>query len=249
MQKRDGNGVQLNCFSPPVMVATIIIELCLAVYTVFRYKLTELARLVTLTLAMLATFQLCEFFVCTGYAGHVIGWSRFGFAAITFLPPLGLHILHVLSRKPGRRLIMAAYATMTAYIAVYLFMPNVFNSYQCGGNYVIFHMRARVGGVYWVYYFGWILTSILLGMRWLSKLHGQAKAVVRQRQAIQGLILGWFVFLVPTAVVNILKPSTTAGLPSIMCGFAVLFALVLAFYVLPRAGEPKRSLSLTKAAN
>jgi len=235
MRKR--KGVQFNCFSPPVMVATIIIELCLALYTVVRYKMNELTRLATLTLVMLATFQLCEFFVCTNDAGHIIGWSRFGFAAITTLPPLGLHILHVLAHKPRRRLVMTAYATMVAYIGIYLFMSNVFNSYQCAGNYVIFHLRAHVGGVYWFYYFGWIVTAMALGFRWLTE--SSIKRNDRQRQAIQGLIIGWLVFIVPTALVNILNPSTTAGIPSIMCGFAVLFALILTLYILPRAARLK----------
>jgi hypothetical protein len=225
------------------MVGTIIIELCLAVYTVVRYKMTEITRLITLTLFMLATFQLCEFFVCTGSAGHVPIWSRFGFAAITALPPLGLHILHVLSHKPRRRLVATAYATMVAFIAFFLLFPSVFNAYQCAGNYVIFHLRAHAGGVYWVYYFGWIFTSVTFGIRWLYELQAKAKTkpAERQLEAIQALIIGWFVFIIPTAVVNILKPSTTQGIPSIMCGFAVLFALILALYILPRAGKLKHA--------
>lgn len=228
------------------MVATIITELCLAAYTVVRYKLTGLARLAALTLVMLATFQLCEFFVCTGDAGHVTAWSRFGFAAITTLPPLGLHILHAVARKPARRLVATAYASMVLFIGFYLFFPDVFNAYQCTGNYVIFHLRAKAGGVYWVYYFGWLLTAIIYAFYWLGELGTKTKSVatLRRQQAIQGLIVGWLVFIVPTAAVNVLKPGTTQGIPSIMCGFAVLFALILALYILPRAGQPK---PLTKA--
>ncbi len=93
-------GTQLNCFSPPVMLATLTIETLLALYTVWRYKMTPLTRLVVITLLALASFQLAEFFVCTGYGLHAEQWSRLGFIMIAVLPPLGLHIMHVLAGKP-----------------------------------------------------------------------------------------------------------------------------------------------------
>ncbi len=65
----------------------------------------------------------------------------------------------------------------------------------------------------------------------------------RQKQALLAMILGYLVFLVPTAVVNTLKPETIAGIPSIMCGFAVLFAFILYFYIIPRVSEPKNKLA------
>jgi hypothetical protein len=40
-------------------------------------------------------------------------------------------------------------------------------------------------------------------------------------------------------VANTVKPETRQGIPSVMCGFAVLFALILAGYILPRAGKIK----------
>ncbi|GEM_PF-4205541 len=40
-------------------------------------------------------------------------------------------------------------------------------------------------------------------------------------------------FIVPTTAVNLINPATLAGIPSIMCGFAVLLAIILAGEVLP----------------
>jgi hypothetical protein len=54
-----------------------------------------------------------------------------------------------------------------------------------------------------------------------------------QRRALYALIAGALTFLVPTAIVNLLDPMTVAGMPSIMCGFAVLFAVILVGLVLP----------------
>ena len=100
---RERNQTQLNCFSPPVMIATMVTEVALAVYTIWRYKMTPTVRLATVTLLALGGFQLSEYFVCTGSVGHAIEWSRIGFAEITLLPPLGLHLMHSVAGKPRRR--------------------------------------------------------------------------------------------------------------------------------------------------
>lgn len=236
---KDKNYTQLNCFSPPVMIATMVIEVSLVIYSLWRYKMSNLVRLGVITLIALATFQLAEFYVCTGSISHVTAWSRLGFAAITLLPPLGLHLIHVIAKKPGRRLVATAYSTMTALVVFFLVFPSVFNDYQCTGNYVIFHLRAHVGGAYWIYYFGWIITSMVLAFKWANELMNKSgKRAHNQLRAVQGMIIGWFVFIIPTAIANVVNPASRQGIPSIMCGFAVLFALILALYIMPRAAEP-----------
>jgi hypothetical protein len=233
-------STQFNCFSPPVMIATMVVEVSLALYTLWRYKMTITTRLAVITLMTLATFQLAEFFVCTDSIGHVIMWSRVGFATITLLPPLGLHLVHVIADKPHRRLVYAAYFTMACFVTFFLLFPSVFNSYQCTGNYVIFHLRPHAGGIYWVYYFGWIITSMVLAFRWINQLSKQGKKVHDQLRAVQGLIIGWLVFIVPAAIANVVNPASRQGIPSVLCGFAVLYALILVLYVMPRAVKSKR---------
>jgi hypothetical protein len=236
MHKRE--GVYFNCFSPPVMLATLTIETILAIYTLWRYKMTELTRLIVAMLVGLAAFQLAEYNVCTHFSHHPVGWSRFGFIMITALPPLGVHIMHALARKPGRWLVIFAYATMAAFMAFFLLSTTAFTGHQCTGNYVIFQFSPKVTGLYSVYYYGWLLTGIFLGGRWASALMKQKGLAARRKlEAIRGLIIGYFIFLVPVAVVNTIRPSTRQGIPSIMCGFAVLLALTLSFYILPRAAE------------
>ena len=46
--------------------------------------------------------------------------------------------------------------------------------------------------------------------------------------------------MVPTTLVNIVDPSTIAGIPSIMCGFAVLMAIFLSGKVLPQYHENRQ---------
>lgn len=226
------------------MIATVVIETTLALYTVWRYKMNIVTRLTVLVFGCLAIFQLAEFFVCTGY-GDIPGryWSRLGFAAITALPPLGLHLLHVLGDKPGRRLVRTCYATMVVFVTALLTIPATFNDYQCTGNYVIFHLQQSFDTAYGIYYAGWQSLAVALGVLWALELKIKSKAARTKLQLIQAVIVSYLVFLIPVGVVNVIHPASHAGTPSIMCGFAVVMALILGLYILPRTGEVK---ALTK---
>jgi hypothetical protein len=234
-------GTTFNCFSPPVMVATLLIEFSLAAYTIWRYKLTLTTRLIVGLLVFLGAFQLAEYFVCTGSAGHVIEWSQFGFLAITALPPLGLHLMHVLAGKKDRRLVYSAYATMLAFMLFFLLNPEAFTGHQCAGNYVIFQFSEQVSGIYSVYYFGWVLAGIGKGAQWAQELKDKGKQSLVALRSVQGLIAGYLVFLVPAATVHIISPESRRGIPSVLCGFAILLALTLALYILPKVGRRRKA--------
>jgi hypothetical protein len=218
------------------------IEISLAAYTLWRYKMTVLGRLVVSMLSALAIFQLAEYFVCTGYGLHAEQWSRLGFVMISTLPPLGLHMLHVLADKPKRTAVKLSYITLAGFVGFFLTYHAAFIGHQCTGNYVIFQMGPRVGGTYAVFYYGWLSTAIILGARWADELMKQGVKARKKLEVVRALIVGYLIFLVPTALANSVKPETRAGIPSIMCGFAVLLTLILVLYVMPRAGESRRLL-------
>lgn len=221
------------------MIATVIIELSLAAYTLWRYKLDRLTRLVVVCVFALAVFQVSEYFVCTGSGLSAASWSRLGYVAITALPALGLHILHVLAVKPKRRLVVAAYASMVGFMAYFLTYQNAFTGFACTGNYVIFQIGVNPAIAYGTYYYGWTLTAMYLGSRWAGQLRKRSVGSSNQLKSIRALIVGYLVFLVPTALVYSVSPSARRGIPSIMCGFAVLFALILTIYVLPLAARKR----------
>jgi hypothetical protein len=243
MQRSKGSTT-FNCFSPPVMLATLTIESILTLYTVIRYRMNVVGRLIAGLLIVLGTFQLAEYNVCTGHGFSAEQWSRLGYVAITMLPALGLHLLHVLADKKQRKLVVGAYLTMLGFIVYFLTYKAAFIGYKCTGNYVIFQIGVRPAIAYGAYYYGLLATGIGLGARWANQVMRDAKEVVSKRrlQVIRALIIGYLIFIVPTAVSNTVKPSTRAGIPSIMCGFAVLFALILTLYILPRAGTQRHKL-------
>ncbi|HVI69113.1 MAG TPA: hypothetical protein VM581_01520 [Magnetospirillaceae bacterium] len=225
MAKRD---LKLYCFSPFVMLATFVVEIALALYAIFRYRLNEVGRVAVATFVFLAIFQLAEYNVCeTGWVDSVTA-SRIGYVAITMLPPLGIHLAYALGGVKKRPLLWPAYLTGVAFAAFFLLVPSALSGHTCLGNYVIFQMAPGSSWLYGLYYYGWMLLGI-----WLCWHLAKPKTTL----ALYGLAIGYLAFIVPTTTANLVDPKTLDGIPSIMCGFAVLFALTLAFWILPKGGE------------
>ena len=222
------------CFSPPVMIATFIIEISLALYTVWRYKWNAVTRLSVLLLVALSVFQLAEFLVCRGMGGDSLLWSRIGFVAITILPPVGLHLIHVIAKDRRRWMILPGYLAGAAFIAFFSLVGRSIDGHACLGNYVIFQVAPVAGGLYGAYYYALLLASLALG-----RYHLRRKQPKKTRQALIGLMFGYTIFIIPSTYANLVSPEAISGMPSIMCGFAVLLALALAFIVSPNAAKRK----------
>ncbi|HUD03552.1 MAG TPA: histidine kinase N-terminal 7TM domain-containing protein [Patescibacteria group bacterium] len=224
---------KLFCFSPPVMIATFLTEICLLIYTVWRYRFNRLSRLVAGMLLLLAIFQLAEYNVCTGRFG-LLQWSRLGFVAITLLPPLGIHIIHTIKGKKHSPFVYMGYLIAAVFVLNFAFSANSLNGHQCLGNYVLFQVNPHLGWMYGLYYYGLVAAGLLMSLQFARQTKEK-----RQRQALYGFAFGYAAFLIPTTTAALLDKATIRGIPSIMCGFAVIFAIVAAVWVMPRASEPK----------
>lgn len=236
-------STSLFCFSPPVMLATFLIEMTFAAYIMWRYKMTTITRLIVAILVFLAIFQGAEYMICGAMGVPGGTWSRLGYASITMLPPLGLHLMHQLADKKASRLVTASYATAAAFIVYFVFVAQAISGTTCYANYVVFDTAQGSSMLYGLYYYGWMLVAIGLGIAWSRKLKPHKKP------ALIALITGYLLFIVPTTTVNIIDPATIAGIPSIMCGFAVMLAFVLTLKVAPESIHRRnsRSLSLFRA--
>lgn len=227
----------LYCFSPPVMLATLLIEVGFALYTLWRYGLTPLSRLVVAMLLCLATFQGAEYMICGGLGIQPGLWSKIGYSAITLLPPLGIHLVTQISGKKRPMLVGAAYASSIAFLVYFAFITGAISGQTCYANYVVFDTpNSLVGNLYGLYYYGWLVVAI-----GLSLLPGKVKK--HQRQALGWLAAGYSAFLIPTTTVNLIDPSTISGIPSIMCGFAVILAFALTLKVMPTASKHASPMS------
>lgn len=216
------------CFSPAVMFATFIIETLALLYVVWRYKWNEITRLVVLILVFLATFQLAEYMVCEGSPGDWFTWSRIGYVAITLLPPLGLHLAYAIAGAKKRPLLWVAYPVMVGFIVYFTLVSSSLGGHVCAGNYIIFEMMPGSALWYWIYYFGLLFAAISVSLK-----HAMQTKQKQIRRALGWLIVGYSAFIVPTGLVRILDPETAPAIPSIMCGFAVILAVILVIAVLP----------------
>jgi hypothetical protein len=224
---------RLYCFSPPIMLATFIIEIVFAIYVIARYKLTLISRLAVAILLGLAIFQLAEYNVCeTAWGVDSLTWARIGYVAITFLPPLGLHLATRLAGQKQPLLVGLAYLTGIAFALFFLFSGYGMTGQECLGNYVIFSIAPWAVKLYAAYYYGFLAMSVIYSWKASKGVKSESK-----KQALIALAIGYLAFIIPTTAANIIDPSTTAGIPSIMCGFAVILAIVLTLVVVPRAHQ------------
>jgi hypothetical protein len=188
--------------------------------------MSSVSRLAVLICVNLALFQLAEYFVCT-QSTYAILASRFGYAAITMLPPLGFWLMWELTGKPFKPIVYSLVLIGAMVATYFLLQNNAFESYECTGNYVIFQIGKTQTTVYTFYYFGLLLAAIIKGS---VALHTKHKDEVK---AAKWLLIGYAVFIVPVAILTTLHPNTRQAIPSILCGFAVTLAVVLITRVLP----------------
>lgn len=215
------------------MIATFAIEIGLLLYTIIRYRMSPLTRIIGATLLCLALFQFAEFNVCEGQAGLGGFYSRLGYAAITLLPPLGIHLVQTIAGRGSKYTVWAAYATGVTLMVIFGFSSGAFQSYACGGNYAIFELADKLGGIFFGYYYFWLLAGVSMC------LYYSVAATKKIREALMMQTFGYLSFILPTGIVNTLHPSTINGIPSIMCGFAVIYALILVFGIVPRVLKAK----------
>ncbi len=214
------------------MVATMIIELGLAVWIVTRYLLGSRQRLIVVLLVLLAGFQLAEFNVCGSEAADILS-SRLGYIFITLLPAIGVDLVVRLRQEKRYALVLACYAMALAFVAAFAFVPQSVNQGVCEGNYVIFALKASLSSLYGFYYFG--LEFLGLGLALLP----MEKPKANLQRSLYWMAAGYVSIIAPTLIIVVMLPATHVAIPSIMCGFAVIFALILGLGISPAISKSK----------
>lgn len=217
------------------MLATFFIELALVAWTMWRYRADSLVKVVVAILVLLAVFQYAEYNVCEGSWGlDSLTWSRVGYVAITFLPVLGIQALLIIAKQKRTTLVLALYSMAILFAGYFLTVGHGLTSSVCTGNYVIFEVNPNINTLYMLYYYGLEIFALMLAIQF-----GRAAKEKKARNALYGLAIGYLCLLVPTTTVNLIDPETIRGIPSIMCGFAILLAFAIVFLVLPAAAKRK----------
>ena len=232
---------KLYCFSPTVMLLTFLFETFAAGWVLFKYKASEISRLIIYILLALAGFQAAEFMVCGAFGFDGVEWARFGYVSITLLPPLGLHLAHKIAGKKAGMAVKLAYITCAIFVFYYTFAVSTVEAGVCRANYSVFNTPSLWGEFFGLYYYGWLIAGVLFSVHQSKALYSLKKKSSKfQARALAWLTIGYVSFMLPTTIVNVIDPNTIEGIPSIMCGFAVLLAIVLLGFVAPLTLEPKK---------
>jgi hypothetical protein len=221
------DGRALYCFSPLVMLATFGIEIILAIVVFVRHRATRFGKTAGFVLILLAVFQFAEYRICTAEGALPVLWSRVGFVAITLLPLMGLYLVSLVSHKP--HFLKLGYLSAAAFVVYFIFVPKAITGAICAGNYVIFNTSNDLYRLYGFYYLGFLLLGIWESVEKIASL----KRRTTSKRALQWLIVGYLSFMAPMGLAYITFPVTRNAVASIMCGFALTLAFILAFKVVP----------------
>lgn len=218
------------CFTPEVMLATFVIEIFIAAYAYLKFRATLFGKLSVLTLLLLGLFQLAEYQICSG--NNPIFWARLGFIVITLLPPLGIHLVSIVTGN--RKFLQFAYTLAGVFALIFAFAPKSITGGVCGGNYIIFNTAQELYWTYGIYYFSLLFLGILGA---LSELKNIRRKADKNFSLLLWLIMGYFSFMVPMGFVYFIFPETAMAVASVMCGFALTFAIILGFVIAKKYDE------------
>jgi len=219
------------------MLATFIIEISYIIYIVLRYKANRLTKIGLGILVSLAIFQLAEYIICIRPSLGGAVWAKVGFVAITALLPLGVQFVYALVGRGWNWLIATAYGSSTLWMLFFVFYPGILQNYGCGGNYAIFTIKPGFGSAFLLFYYFWLYVGTLLALKLVLTQKKETPAV---RRSLALFIVAYLALLIPTTTVNALKPETFVGIPSIMCGFALIMATIITFLIIPRTSILKK---------
>lgn len=212
------------CFTPLVSLSTFVIEFCFALYVLVKYKPTLFSKLCVLVLVCLGVFQFSEFLICT--TPYLDVSIKLGYIAITLLPALGIHIIYSLTNR-WKFFAYISYAWAAILVLAIVFVPKVAFLATCNPNYVSYTSNSVFSFSHWLYY----VVSMGVGVLLLSY------AIVKHigdRKEEKWMIVSYFVFIIPSMILFYTNTIQHIALPSVMCGFAILTAIIFVAVIIPR---------------
>lgn len=223
-----------GCFSPEAMFATMAIEFWGAIFVAIRHRVNYAMRLLMALLIFLGIFQMAEFFICEDIAVRGLTWARIGYIAITMLPPLGISLAMAIAGKKSVWAQIFLYSFCVAFIIYFGFTGWGITAEQCQGNYVFFAANNSAMWMYGTYYYVYLGIGTFFCVLW-----GRQTKDRRVRLGLYWLAGGYAAFIIPTIAVALVDPQTRSSIPSVMCGFAALLAVVLIFAVAPQISQAR----------
>lgn len=196
-------------------------------------------------LFLLAGYQLTEVAICSDVAAAGF-LPRLAFIIVTWLPALGLLLIAQIRRPRSRALYGCAIGMLALSVGVVVWIaldPSFASASVCNAVYARYaHAQPRFQ-LYAIYY--WVG---LLGMILLSG-HGMLASVEpRGRRLLAHVLTGTLGFILPSIAVSHFVPETRYALPSVLCHFALILAMMLARMLWVLRVAPAEATELTEDA-
>lgn len=211
-------------YSPGLAIATALFEIAVAVWALRGPGNRSIIRTTAGILALLASYQLIEVGICANSAAAGF-LPRLAFIAVTWLPPLGLLLIAKLQQPRSRMTYGNAYSMLAAALGIVVWIAldrGFVSSSVCSALFARYtNPMPRFilySGFYWLGLLGMIVHSGY-GVRTCHDPH--------RRRLLFQVFAGTLAFVVPSMIVSSYVRPVEGALPSVMCHFALIFAVFL----------------------
>ncbi len=214
------------CFTPTVSFSIFVIEWILGFLVLSRRpsgRFREAYNIAALLLFFLGFYQFTQFMFCT--SGDYQLWGTAGFLTYTFLPAMGVHFAYSLAGK-WKGSLYGLYFLPAAFSLIAGLTPGFVSVAGCS-RYFITARHSWDGLVVWLYvlyYFGFILYTAYFYI-------AESEKMRKDRKILRAGFLGIMAFTIPTFVLITVFPALNIMFPSVLCEFALLFAIFI-FYMI-----------------
>jgi hypothetical protein len=220
-----------RAYSPILGLVTAAVELGAAVWAValLRRGRGAVVGLCALLLAFLAGYQILEVVICWGGLEGSTWLSRVAFIDVTFLPPLTSLLLARLwgTRRGGRALAIYGWVSLALALvfAAWIAVEHRFvNQTLCAFLYARYRVLEPWFHVYGGFYELTQIASVFIAVACLARAEEPGL-----RADLGAVALGTLGYLIPSLLVGAIAPRSAiwGALPSVMCHFALFYALGL----------------------
>ncbi|MHA1401203.1 MAG: hypothetical protein ACTSQE_12710 [Candidatus Heimdallarchaeaceae archaeon] len=205
------------------LVSLIIftIELCILITVVILNRDHPHFWTVISILLLLQLYQLSEFLICIGINPQVFG--RIGYVIITFLPPTGYFLAVKLTNWRYKDYYLG-FAIATAFSLIYLIDTSSVVLLDCNPLYATYYSKFPLA--YGFFYYGYLFLGVALLFYSLT-----LNNIERTNSKLSLLLLiGYLSFIVPMHLMTLIDPAYLSVVPSIMCKYALLLAVILGIF-------------------
>lgn len=230
-------------YSPTLAIVTAALEVTAAAWALNGPGRRPILRTTSAILLLLAAYQITEVLVCTR-APMVGSMPQMAFIVVTWLPPLGLLLIAQLSRS--RADYGAAYVMLAAALLIVVWIAADGRFVTDSVCNVVFAKYSNPAPRFLIY--AWFYWLGLAGMIALSGNGASRSRDPSQRPLLKTIFLGSLAFIVPSVIVTHFVAPAEGALPSIMCHFALVFAVSLARMVFMER-RTALSMSLQETGN